>query len=144
MAVRRNRREFVSLLDSRHPYESLDILPSSPIESPYKRLGGQRAQPLIRPNLKYTFHFSTVVAAPLYSHHGRRNFPLRATALAERPVGSHERRPDRVKLGRNGVERPIEIKGNKGGEAVLRFANIFPVLSSRDDSDYGTTENERR
>lgn len=51
---------------SAHPYESLDILPSTPIESPYKRLGGPRAQPLIRPNLKYTFHFSTVVAVPLY------------------------------------------------------------------------------
>lgn len=56
-----------ALRNSAHPYESLDILPSSPspIESPYKRLGGSRAQPLIRPNLKYTFHFSTVLSYPL-------------------------------------------------------------------------------
>ena len=52
--------------NSAHPYESLDILPSTPIESPYKRLGGSRAQPpLIRPNLKYTFHFSTGRTVPL-------------------------------------------------------------------------------
>lgn len=63
-----------ALRNSGHPYESLDILPTSPssIESPYKRLGGSRAQPLIRPNLKYTFHFSTVLPYPALNHrHGR-------------------------------------------------------------------------